>query len=291
MLIELGNDVLKIKICTLGAEMISLQACSGLEYMWQGDPGFWESTSPLLFPTVGCLKDGFYIYNGERYELPVHGFARSEEFVVGAHTNNEVTLSLVANDRTRINYPFEFSFDITFKLNGARLEMDVVVGNNGDCDLPFSFGLHPGFAHSWVENDRMENYRITFSSAETSDNIRVEGGLLSTDADSFLEDESVIDLTDDHFAVDAIVLKAIKSEQVTLSHQLSEKKLTMDIRDFPDFALWSQPGAGFICLEPWQGHADRTNHNHDIWQKEGILTLTPNKTKEFHSSLSISGIN
>lgn len=288
MLVELGNDVLKVTITSLGAELKSLIGADGTEFMWQGSEDSWDSTSPLLFPIVGRLKDGYYNYNDKQYELPTHGFARSEEFDIVEQSPTEVLFRLEANEDTREIYPFEFCFEIRYSLSGSTLNLDVAVKNCDNNTMPFCFGLHPGFAHSWCENDMMDNYRIEFSEAETAENVKVEGGLLSTESVPFLNSESVINLCDDHFAVDAIVLKDIKSESVTLSHKMSSKKLTMDINDFPDFALWSIPGAGYICLEPWQGHGDRTNHNHDIWKKEGVVSLEPKCSKSFHSSITIN---
>lgn len=196
-----------------------------------------------------------------------------------------MVLRLTANEQTLECYPFEFCLEVEYRLKGTALELNVRVTNSGGTTMPFAFGLHPGFALNWVEGDAMDNYRVTFSQPETAENIKVEQGLLSTGSVPFLENQSVIDLCDDHFAVDAIVLKDIKSETVTLSHKVSKRELTMDIKDFPDFALWCIPGAGYLCMEPWQGHGDRTNHDHDIWKKEGIVALEPGETRTFQSSI------
>jgi galactose mutarotase-like enzyme len=41
----------------------------------------------------------------------------------------------------------------------------------------------------------------------------------------------------------------------------------------PYFGIWKRLQAQFICLEPWAGIADSTNHTGLLTQKEGIIQL------------------
>ena len=66
MEIKINNGLLEARIDTLGAELVSLKELnSGMEYIWQKDPKFWNKSSPVLFPFVGGLKDNKYSYNGK----------------------------------------------------------------------------------------------------------------------------------------------------------------------------------------------------------------------------------
>ena len=47
----ISDGRLSAKISTYGAEMQSLQYDS-CEYLWQGDPAYWDEHSPVLFPYV-----------------------------------------------------------------------------------------------------------------------------------------------------------------------------------------------------------------------------------------------
>ena len=63
-LFQIGNEQITIQVDSMGAEMKSLKKTTiGVEYMWGGNPVFWKRTSPVLFPIVGCLRNGDYIHN------------------------------------------------------------------------------------------------------------------------------------------------------------------------------------------------------------------------------------
>jgi galactose mutarotase-like enzyme len=78
-MISISNDRLAVTVNEKGAELQSLQL-DGREYLWQADPKFWSKRSPVLFPIVGELRDGKYLFAGKEYELPRHGFARDKTF-------------------------------------------------------------------------------------------------------------------------------------------------------------------------------------------------------------------
>jgi galactose mutarotase-like enzyme len=75
------NGIYAATISQAGAELKSLADLStGKEYIWHGDPAWWNGSAPVLFPIVGGLKDGAYTFEGSTYKLGNHGFARSSEF-------------------------------------------------------------------------------------------------------------------------------------------------------------------------------------------------------------------
>jgi len=62
------------------------------------------------------LKNGKYLYNGQTYSLPQHGFARSSMFEVGEVGVENAIFILRSNDQTRQNYPFDFELIISYYL-------------------------------------------------------------------------------------------------------------------------------------------------------------------------------
>jgi len=71
-LYKLRNTYLEVAVEDLGAELQSLHdRIKGREYIWQGDPKFWQRRAPHLFPIIGGgLKDGAYQHDGKQYSLP-----------------------------------------------------------------------------------------------------------------------------------------------------------------------------------------------------------------------------
>ena len=55
----------------------------------------------------------------------------------------------------------------------------------------------------------------------------------------------------------------------------NKKVLEFNFKDFPILAIWSLPGAPYICLEPWFNYADRVKETGYFKDKEGVITLSP----------------
>ncbi len=77
-MIQIENDDLVVMISKKGAELQSIQL-NALEYLWQANSNYWGKHAPVLFPIIGELKDGKYIFDEKEYHLPRHGFARDKE--------------------------------------------------------------------------------------------------------------------------------------------------------------------------------------------------------------------
>ena len=102
-------------INSFGAELRSL-FLGGRELMWSGDPKYWKKTSPVLFPTVGGLRDGCTMIDGEMYAMTKHGFARDKEFACTAEIGSSLIFTLSDTPETMKMYPFRFNFTICYTL-------------------------------------------------------------------------------------------------------------------------------------------------------------------------------
>ena len=54
--------------------------------------------------------------------------------------------------------------------------------------------------------------------------------------------------------IGAIVFDRLASRQIDYIAP-SGRSVTVEFPCIPHLGLWSKPGAGFICIEPWQGYA------------------------------------
>jgi galactose mutarotase-like enzyme len=280
-MIELHNDHLQVSIDPKGAEMQMLcRKDNGLNYLWRGDPAFWGKFSPILFPIVGTLKENHYFFQGQQYTLPRHGFARDKTFVVSNLGPTEAVFTLSDDTATRSVYPFAFTLRIHYRLVGPALEVHYEVHNPGEGPLYFSVGGHPAFAVPLAPGTQYEDYTLTFSQPETATRRVLADGLLSASATPFLEGERVIHLTHELFTRDAIVLNGLVSESVTLGSDKTPHGLTFRIHGWPDLGIWAAPNAPFVCIEPWQGHADEVDSDQELTHKKGIVALAGGDTWE-----------
>jgi galactose mutarotase-like enzyme len=82
-------------------------------------------------------------------------------------------------------------------------------------------------------------------------------------------------LTKGLFASDAIVFKGLKSRWVSLHSDTDDHGLRFGIGGWPHLGLWAAKDADFVCIEPWQGHADPVSHDGQLERKPGMLCLAP----------------
>lgn len=277
-MIKLQNTKLKATFNELGAELVSLiNLETGKEIIWEGNPEFWSGKSPVLFPTVGALKDDKYRFDGETYEMPRHGFARRKIFEVKNSSENEVIFKLKSDDETLKFYPFDFSLQIKYTLNENKLAVSYNVKNNSEKEMYVSLGAHPGFAIDTKNGLKYDDYEITFSDDEKLEIHPLIDNLISKETKTIDLDNRTLPLTYELFSKDALVMTNMKSKELILRNNQNAHKVIFSFSNFPYFGIWAAKNADFVCLEPWQGIADLENHNQELTEKFGILKLGINE--------------
>jgi galactose mutarotase-like enzyme len=271
IMVHLENEILKARINPLGAELVSLiNKQTGIDYMWKGDPAFWGKHSPVLFPIVGTLKKNSYHFAGKEYHLPRHGFAREKVFAV---TEDGSCFTITSDDTTKSIFPFSFSLDLRYALQDNSLKLTYQVRNTGDDEMYFSLGAHPAFAVP--VSGLYQGHYLEFEKPENADRwpITVDG-LIASGSEPFLQDQTHLPLHKSLFERDAIVLKGLKSQRISIKSSHHKHGLDFHFEGFPFFGIWAAKDADFVCLEPWCGIADSETHNQDLTQKEGIIKLS-----------------
>ena len=140
-LFQIGNGKLTIQVDSNGAELKSLKKITtGEEFMWEGNPAFWKRTSPVLFPLVGGLREGSYLYHGQRYQMGQHGLARDMEFKLKSQTDREIWFALESSRETLAKYPYEFLLELGYELQENTLIVKWKVTNPSLQEMYFSIG-------------------------------------------------------------------------------------------------------------------------------------------------------
>ncbi len=143
MLITIKSKDLKVNVSTRGAELQSMQSSDGTEYLWQGDPAYWTSHAPNIFPYVARLTEGKFLYKGNAYGFGNHGLVRYADLTVIESTPDSVTLQLRSDEATLRQYPFPFCYKMRYQVTGNRLTMQTTVENTGSERMYFAVGGHP----------------------------------------------------------------------------------------------------------------------------------------------------
>jgi len=271
----LQNNFLSITINQKGAELSSVIK-ENTEYIWQADPAAWGRHAPLLFPIVGSVKDKKYQYRGIEYSLSQHGFARDTDFELVSHQHNELILKLVHSEASLNVYPFKFELIATFTLSDNQLLLQYEVKNVGEDELYFQIGGHPGFKVPLFENEVFEDYVLNFENDEVliSNSVNLSNGLLSHQTKEIQLINHQLPISTSLFDEDALVLKSIQSKEIFLLNA-NGKGVKLHLGNMPWLGIWSKKDCKqFVCLEPWQGHADFEDTNSDFTTKAGIVKLT-----------------
>lgn len=273
MLTKLSNNEIEVEISTLGAELRSIIK-DGVQLLWQGDPAFWKGRAPVLFPICGGLKDGKYIFDGVEYNLPRHGFARNMEFELEQSSEDKAVFLLKSNNETKSVYPFDFELRIIYTLISSAIKVDYEVKNIGNNPMYYSIGSHEAYACP----EGIEEYSVLFENAENLNSPILEDALITYNTFNVGENTKELPLKTELFKYDTLIFENIKSKKVTLKNRKTGKERKLEFSDFDNLLIWTVPGAGYVCLEPWCGLADFAGSNYDLTIKKGINKLEVGKT-------------
>lgn len=289
MLKVIQNENLIAEINEKGAELFSLKSKkTGAEILWQGDAEFWKDRAPTLFPICGRLFEGKYTYNGNVYEMNLHGFARASEFTSNQISEDEIEFLLVANEQTKKIYPFDFKLAITFKLVDNQLVKTIKVTNAGKEIMPFSFGGHPGFNVPIYNNEEFTDYYVEFPTEKLNKIVMSERCLYTGVIEEYSLVDKKIALKHDLFDNDALFFE-MQEGTVKLKSQKSSFELAMTFNDMTCLGLWHKPKAEapYVCIEPWHGVPADDGVVDDLLLKRQMIHLGVGDTYENTYSIEV----
>lgn len=286
--VTISSGALSAQVDPLGAQLSVLRDSAGRELLWDGNPAVWNGRAPLLFPIVGTLAGGVYRVADKSYALPRHGFARHKPFEVLSTSPAAASLRLRADDQTLVVYPFHFQLQVRFEVADATLTVTSSVTNEGDAPMPASFGYHPAFRWPLPFGSARALHAVEFDVEEPEPIRRLDSaGLLTSVRYPTPIHARRLLLHDELFADDAVILDAVRSRGVSYGANTGPR-LTIRFPDTPYLALWSKPGAPFICIEPWHGIADPVGFAGDFRDKPGVFMVPPHAQREIRMQVALA---
>lgn len=282
---QLESAHLKVIINSFGAELCSVKNNNSVEFIWQANKEVWARHAPVLFPIVGKLKENFFVYENTKHELSQHGFARDMDFELIEDSSNSCTFELTSIPETLKKFPFDFVFQINYLLQENKLITNYKVINPSHKSLLFCVGAHPGFNCPLLPNESFNDYYLEFEK-NTYKLTELDNGLRTDVKKNLILTDNKLFLNKDVFSKDALVFENNQINKISLCSVKSDRKITLESKDWPYFGIWSKTGnAEFVCLEPWYGIADESKTNNELIKKEGMIELAPNA--EFNCSFSL----
>lgn len=284
-LTRIANEELAVEVSSLGAEMQSLTSSDGRQWLWNGDAAFWTGRSPILFPVVGKAPDNQVTINGSIYEMNQHGFARRAEFELAEATLTACRYELAASEATKVVYPFEFRLALEHRLEGRTLIVTAEVANLDQQSLPFGIGFHSAFA--WPLPGAGERpHTIVLHNAGEPALVRLDNGLRQIDRQPSPFDNGSLVLDHAMFEADAMIFPDGAGDGLDYGPE-GGPTLRFRFDNLPNLALWTKPGAPFLCVEPWHGTAPDIGTSNDIALRPYAVILPAGEMARFSFSVEI----
>ena len=282
MIYTLQNDILTVQVSDIGAEIHSVKR-EDCEYIWVGDPAFWSSHAPLLFPVCGRFFEAKYTHEGKTYEIPCHGFIRKAPLLLECVNDTSICFRVESTEETKKIYPFDFVLKIWHVLEGESITTRFEIENTGESVLPATVGGHPGFNVPLGGEGKFDDYYLEFGKPCTPNQIEISPrGLFTGKKTAYpLEEGNILPLSHKLFEIDGIFLSRMDST-VTLKSVKSARAVTLEYPDMPYLGIWhpSACEAPFVCIEPWCGLPGYDGEMEDITTRHDMFHILPGKVQK-----------
>jgi galactose mutarotase-like enzyme len=246
--------------------------------LWSGDARWWGQVAPVLFPLCGAARDDVVRFGGRRHPMPVHGFAAASLFHLVARSAAEATLELAADAASWQCFPYAFRLSLAYRLEATSLTVAVEVANPGPAPLPYSLGLHPGFAlpggAGWVEFEACESAEVPvvrdrlFTAGRRPSG--VDGRRLAINGGTFTEGG----------------LCFLDAASRTLRVCSGDGGVAVRFAGFSHLVLWARPGAPFLAVEGWTGHGDPEGFAGDFAERPSTRWVAPGGVARYGAAFS-----
>ncbi|WP_375452759.1 aldose 1-epimerase family protein [uncultured Devosia sp.] len=284
---RIGNEQLSVEVSPLGAEMQAITTADGAQWLWHGDGTYWGGRSPILFPMVGKAPNDTISLDGKSYPMSQHGFARRSDFELVAASATSCRFELMATEASREVYPFDFLLAVTHAVEGTAVTVTAEVTNRDQKVMPFGIGFHPAFV--WpLSGATTDIHEVRLDNGAEPALIRLEQGLVVPRelASPFRAGKLVLE--HDLFEADAMLFPQGAGAGLTYGCP-GGPSIKLDWENLPNLALWSKPGAPFICIEPWHGTAAEVGGSDDLAQRPYAEVLGPGATARFVVRAAVRG--
>ena len=285
----LETSDLRIAVSRTGAEMISL-ARRDPAGGWQGflyrdgetappDSG-WANHATVMGYFLHRLWKEQSNYRGSTIRGGNHGFLRHFVFDPPEVSDAALVYRVSANRIPPDAYPLKVSLALSYALSSDGLRVEFLFTNEeAELDAHVSFGLHPGFAVSSLDNCRVllpaGTYVRYFAPGNFLDGrtekIEFAGGEMPF-AKAKLPDSYLVGL------------EGVSERIIVLEDPNLGRRIGFDFSEVPFLTLWAD-NPTFICIEPCWGLPD-SNPPKLFEEKIGIQKIAPGESLRRGFSIS-----
>ena len=227
-----------------------------------------DGMCPILFPIVGRLRrgnrQGSYRHEGKLYKMDIHGFAKDlpwEILDVQASADGcFATARLSDTAATRRQYPWRFSFQLTYRVIDGTVQVISYVNSDG----PWSLGFHPYFRLplAGLADDRSHcTVRIPVTKRWEEKHLVPTGKVVATGKKfPLMKGMSTRALAcDEAFSGVVAGLDGWYAMVYFDSRAKAGVSIECDDKVFSEVVIYCQKDEPYICIEPWTSPPNSLN--------------------------------
>lgn len=294
LLPRLGNNVISLFDVKKQREILRRPDESDQAFFMQKPYHF---GMPLLIPP-GRIRKGQFQFEGTSYQFDqntandnhIHGLHRTQAWCVSDIEEDEDGCAVTTEFRTEDDphwmeqFPIPLKFEMTFRLQEARLTQTLKVTNLGDHRIPFGIGYHTWFMIDG-EPERW-NLKLPVNSIyELNDELLPSGNLVPLGDLEALN--TGMNMQGTNFDTALRIGEEQPVEALLLRDDGYGLRYTADENLFRHWVLYTKgPADQFLCIEPYTWLANAPNVSDDA-SFTGLLTIEPGQSQNLSTVLEM----
>lgn len=285
LLPRLGNNIISLWDRKENREILRRPDESDLAFYMQKPYHF---GIPLLVPP-GRIRGGQFQFEGTSYQFDqntagdnhIHGLHKTQSWCVSDIEEDEEGCAITTEFRTvddpdwMRQFPVPLRFEMTFRLQDARLQQELKVSHLGEQRIPFGIGYHTWFSIDgepgrWKLNLPVEGIY------ELNEELLPSGNLLPAGSLDVLNHGMNLQGTNLDTALR--MSSGQPAEAILMRDDGYGLRYTADQEYFRHWVVYTKgPAEQFVCIEPYTWLPDAPNINRDP-SFTGMITLEPGHT-------------
>jgi galactose mutarotase-like enzyme len=241
--------------------------------------------NPILFPFCGRTFDQGIIYkwkakDGERRDMPMHGFARDHQFKIQDVDDYGFTASLIQTAEMMEYYPYQYDFTVQYRFHELALSVALRLENLGDVAIPWSAGHHFYFYLPWAGGSR-EDYALDVPTNKGYTQ-GMDGKLMAAEDMEFpiaFSDSKLQDRIHTHLKGDTVRFGLRDGDdniQIKFLSPITENSMDTIV-------TWTESDESpFFCVEPWMSPPNSPE------SAIGPCYVQPGRAQDFSIEVSIA---
>lgn len=294
LLPRLGNNVISLFDVKTQREILRRPDESEQDFFMQKPYHF---GIPLLIPP-GRIRKGQFQFEGTSYQFDqntandnhIHGLHRTQAWCVSDIEEDEDGCAVTTEFNTEDDphwmeqFPVPLRFEMTFRLQDARLTQSLKVTNLGEHPIPFGIGYHTWFMIDG-EPERW-NLKLPVSSIyELNDELLPSGDLLPLGELTSLN--SGMNMQGTNFDTALRIGEQQPVEALLMRDDGYGLRYTADEKLFRHWVLYTKgPADQFLCIEPYTWLPDAPNVSDDP-SFTGLLKVEPDQSLDLTTTLEM----